>query len=288
MALSERLLNARLGGDVIDHHTYVIAGDGCLMEGISHEAISLAGHLGLGKLIVLFDDNGISIDGPTSLTVTDDQVARFKASGWNAVAIDGHDPAAISAALATARADSSKPWLIACKTTIGYGAPTKAGKSSTHGEPLGDEEIKGTREKLGWPHAPFDIPEPVLLAWRAIGQRGGKERASWKSRLDKAGPTAAAALAEPAGSTRKTEVAKAIAAAKSAALRRRGQARHPRVVAAGARASGAGAARADRRLRRSHRLQRHAHQAPRARRQGQLRRQLHPLRRARACAWPPP
>src|SRR6185312_16230235 len=113
MAIAERMLNARLGGDVIDHHIYVIAGDGCLMEGISHEAISLAGHLGLGKLIVLFDDNGISIDGPTGLAVSDDQVMRFKASGWNAVAIDGHDPAAISAALAHARADSSKPWLIA-------------------------------------------------------------------------------------------------------------------------------------------------------------------------------
>ena len=218
MALSERLLNARLGDDVINHHTYVIAGDGCLMEGISHEAISLAGHLGLGKLIVLFDDNGISIDGPTSLSVTDDQVARFKASGWNAVSIDGHDPAAISAALANARADASKPWLIACKTTIGYGAPTKAGKSSTHGEPLGEEEIKGTREKLVWPHAPFEIPEPVLLAWRAVGQRGAKERANWKARVDKAGPAAAAALAEPAGSTRKAAVEKAIAAAKSAAL----------------------------------------------------------------------
>ena len=218
MALSERLLNARLGNDIIDHHTYVIAGDGCLMEGISHEAISLAGHLGLGKLIVLFDDNGISIDGPTSLSVTDDQVARFKASGWNAVAIDGHDPKAISAALAKARADSSKPWLIACKTTIGYGAPTKAGKASTHGEPLGDEEIKGTREKLSWPHAPFEIPEPVLLAWRAIGQRGAKERTSWKLRLAQAGPAAAAALAEPAGASRAAGVAEAIGAAKTAAL----------------------------------------------------------------------
>jgi transketolase len=218
MALSERLLNARLGNDIIDHHTYVIAGDGCLMEGISHEAISLAGHLGLGKLIVLFDDNGISIDGPTSLSVTDDQVARFKASGWNAVAIDGHDRSAISAALATARADSSKPWLIACKTTIGYGAPTKAGKASTHGEPLGEEEIKGTRAKLAWAHLPFDIPESVLLAWRATGQRGAKERASWKSRLAQAGPAAAAALAEPAGSTRTAAVAKAIGAAKTAAL----------------------------------------------------------------------
>jgi transketolase len=216
MALAERLLNARLCDDIIDHHTYVIAGDGCLMEGISHEAISLAGHLGLGKLIVLFDDNGISIDGPTSLTVTDDQVARFKASGWNAVAIDGHDPAAISAALAHARADSSKPWLIACKTTIGYGAPTKAGKASTHGEPLGEEEIKGTREKLVWPHAPFEIPEPVLLAWRAVGQRGAKERANWKQRAAQAGPHVDAALSNPAASGKMAAVAKAISAAKAA------------------------------------------------------------------------
>ena len=216
MALSERLLNARLGDELVDHYTYVIAGDGCLMEGISHEAISLAGHLGLGKLIVLFDDNGISIDGPTTLAVTDDQVARFKASGWNAVAIDGHDPAAISAALAKARADSSKPWLIACKTTIGYGAPTKAGKSSTHGEPLGDEEIKGTREKLGWPYPPFEIPEPVLLAWRAAGQRGAKDRAAWKQKLAQAGDKAEIALAEPAGASRIEDVSKAVAAAKAA------------------------------------------------------------------------
>jgi transketolase len=214
MAIAERMLNARLGGDVIDHHVYVIAGDGCLMEGISHEAISLAGHLGLGKLIVLFDDNGISIDGSTSLAVSDDQVVRFKASGWNAVAIDGHDPEAISAALAKARADSSKPWLIACKTTIGYGAPTKAGKSSTHGEPLGEEEIKGTREKLAWRSPPFEIPEPVLLAWRAVGQKGTKERSSWKARTGKS--DAAAALAAPAGASRQAAVADAIAQAKSA------------------------------------------------------------------------
>jgi transketolase len=214
MAIAERMLNARLGGDVIDHHIYVIAGDGCLMEGISHEAISLAGHLGLGKLIVLFDDNGISIDGSTSLAVSDDQVMRFKASGWNAVSIDGHDPEAISAALAKARADSSKPWLIACKTTIGYGAPTKAGKSSTHGEPLGEEEIKGTREKLNWRSPPFEIPEPVLLAWRAVGQRGAKERSSWKARTAKS--DAAAALGSTAGASRQAAVADAIAQAKSA------------------------------------------------------------------------
>ena len=139
------------------------------MEGISHEAISLAGHLRLGKLIVLFDDNGISIDGPTSLSVSDDQVARFKASGWNAVTHRRPRSRSDRAALAKARAARPSPSLIACKTMIGYGAPTKAGKASTHGEPLGDEEIKGTREKLGWPHAPFEMPSRCSLAWRAAG-----------------------------------------------------------------------------------------------------------------------
>ena len=215
MALAERMLNARLGSDVIDHCTYAIAGDGCLMEGISHEAISLAGHLGLGKLIVLFDDNGISIDGATSLAVSDDQPARFRAAGWNAVSIDGHDPKAVADAIAKARGDSSKPWLIACKTTIGYGAPTKAGKASTHGEPLGEEEIKGAREKLHWPYPPFEVPERVLSAWRAVGERGSKERAAWKARV--AGDaTATAALAEPAGAARMPAVAEAIVAAKAA------------------------------------------------------------------------
>jgi len=214
MAIAERMLNARLGAEVIDPPTSVFAGDGCLMEGISHEAFWLAGHLGLGKLIVLFDDNGISIDGPTSLSVSDDQVLRFKASGWNAVSIDGHDPKAISAALARARSDSSKPWLLACKTTIGYGAPTKAGKSSTHGEPLGEDEIKGTREKLGWSAPPFEIPESVLLAWRALGQKGAKERAAWKATVAKG--DAAAAFASPAGGARHAAVAQAIAQAKAA------------------------------------------------------------------------
>jgi transketolase len=214
MAIAERILNARLGGDVIDHNTYVIAGDGCLMEGISHEAISLAGHLGLGKLIVLFDDNSISIDGPTSLAVSDDQVMRFKACGWNAVRIDGHDPKAIAAALEAARADSSKPWLIACKTTIGYGAPTKAGKSSTHGEPLGEEEIKGARLKLHWPYPPFEIPEAILQAWRAAGARGAKQRAAWKARV--AQGDAAGALASPAGAAHMTAVADAVTQAKGA------------------------------------------------------------------------
>ncbi len=197
MALAERMLNARLGDDVINHYTYAIAGDGCLMEGISHEAISLAGHLGLGKLIVFFDDNGISIDGSTSLAVSDDQPARFRASGWNTASVDGQDPKAVADAIAKARADSSKPWLIACKTTIGYGAPNKAGKASTHGEPLGEDEIKGTREKLGWPYPPFEVPQSVLSAWRAVGERGSKERAAWKARV--AGNAAAATALSGAG-----------------------------------------------------------------------------------------
>jgi transketolase len=215
MAIAERMLNARLGSDVIDHHTYVIVGDGCLMEGISEEAISLAGHLGLGKLIVLFDDNSISIDGPTSLAVSDDETMRFKASGWNAIAIDGQDPTAIAQALAEARADSSKPWLIACKTTIGYGAPTKAGTASAHGEALGEEEIAGARKKLHWPYPPFEVPEPILAAWRAVGQRGAKERAVWTARVS-GDAAAAAALAEPTGAARLPAVAKAIAEAKPA------------------------------------------------------------------------
>jgi transketolase len=188
MALAERLINARLGDAVVDHFTYVIAGDGCLMEGISHEAISLAGHLKLNKLIVLFDDNSISIDGATSLSVSDDQIARFKASGWNAVGIDGHDPAAIAFAIEGARR-SDKPTLIACKTIIGYGAPTKQGKASTHGEPLGAEEIKGARAKLDWASAPFEVPDGVLAAWRAAGSRGSAQRKDWDklaNRLDQA------------------------------------------------------------------------------------------------------
>ena len=215
MALAERLLNARHGDDLVGHYTYCLAGDGCLMEGISHEAISLAGHLKLGKLIVLWDDNSISIDGPTSLSVSDDQVKRFEASGWNTIRVDGHDPKAISAALAKARADSSKPWLIACKTVIGYGAPTKAGKSSTHGEPLGVEEIKGTREKLNWSAAPFEIPAPVLNAWRALGAKGAAENAAWKARLAKAPAAAKTAFDSPAAASRTKELAAAIAAAKA-------------------------------------------------------------------------
>jgi transketolase len=185
MALAERMLNARYGQDMVDHYTYVIAGDGCLMEGISQEAISLAGHLNLSRLIVLFDDNGICIDGPTSMTVSEDTPKRFESAGWDVQSIDGHDPVAIRNAIAKAKT-TDKPSLIACKTVIAYGAPTKAGKNSSHGSPLGADEIKGTREALGWSHAPFEIPSEVLDAWRAAAQRGKEAYAAWSKRFDAA------------------------------------------------------------------------------------------------------
>ncbi|MBS27727.1 MAG: transketolase [Alphaproteobacteria bacterium] len=183
MALAERMMNARYGDDIVDHHTYVFVGDGCLMEGISHEAISLAGHLGLSRLIVLFDDNEITIDGDTNLSVSDDQMARFAASGWDVAKCDGHDPEAIDAAM-TAAKSSDKPSLIACRTVIGYGSPNKQGTSATHGAPLGDEEIAATREELGWSHEPFVVPDDVLAAWRSAGTQGQAARDDWEARRD--------------------------------------------------------------------------------------------------------
>lgn len=182
MALAERMMHARYGDDLVDHYTYAIAGDGCLMEGISHEAISMAGHLRLSKLIVLFDDNGISIDGSTDMAVSDDQKARFEASNWHVQSVDGHDHAALAKAIENAKA-SDKPSMIACKTTIGFGAPTKAGTASTHGAPLGDEEIAGARAALGWEAGPFEVPADVLESWRAAGRRGSAERDAWEGRL---------------------------------------------------------------------------------------------------------
>jgi transketolase len=182
MAIAERHMAAVFGEKVVDHKTYVIASDGDLMEGISHEAIALAGHLRLSKLIVLFDDNGISIDGALSLSDSTDQVTRFEACGWNASRIDGHDPVAIAAALEKAQS-SDRPVLIACKTKIGYGAPTKQGKASSHGSPLGADEIKGARDTLSWDHAPFEVPDQVLGAWRAAGQRSKAAHVEWKKRF---------------------------------------------------------------------------------------------------------
>jgi len=182
MALAERMMAARFGDDIVDHHTYVFAGDGCLMEGISHEAVSLAGHLKLSKLVVLFDDNDISIDGPTDMAVSDNQLMRFEASGWETTRIDGHDHGAIAAAIEAAK-KSDKPSLIACKTVIGYGAPNKEGTAATHGAPLGDDEIAAARKKLDWPHAPFEVPTDILNSWRAAGRRTESERQSWNGRL---------------------------------------------------------------------------------------------------------
>jgi transketolase len=181
MALAERLMNARFGDDCVDHFTYVIAGDGCLMEGISHEAISLAGHLRLNRLIVLFDDNEISIDGATSLSCSDDPLARFRAAGWSACRIDGHDPQAIAAAIERAR-NSDRPSLIACRTIIGFGAPNRQGTEKVHGAPLGGDEAGKTRVALNWPHQPFEVPEHVLAQWRQAGRRGQAARRSWIER----------------------------------------------------------------------------------------------------------
>jgi len=160
----------------------VLAGDGCLMEGISQEAISLAGHLKLSRLIVMWDDNDITIDGPISMSDSTDQCARFEASGWRTMRIDGHDPEAIAAALEKARS-SDRPTLIACKTTIGFGAPTKSGTSKVHGSPLGAEEIAGTRKALGWSAEPFTVPSEILDDWRLAGLRSARERKEWESRL---------------------------------------------------------------------------------------------------------
>jgi len=182
MAIAERHMAAVYGSDIVDHKTYVLASDGDLMEGISQEAIALAGHLKLNKLIVLFDDNGISIDGPLSLADSVDQVKRFEAAGWASWRIDGHDHKQIADALIKAQS-SDKPVMIACRTTIGFGAPTKAGKSSAHGSPLGADEIKGVREALGWTAAPFEIPADILSAWRKAGERGTPVQAEWQKRF---------------------------------------------------------------------------------------------------------
>lgn len=182
MAIAEVHLAAEFGRDLVDHRTYALASDGDLMEGISQEAIALAGHLRLNKLTVLFDDNGISIDGPLSLADSVDQVKRFEAAGWAATRIDGHDPEAIAAAIARAQ-QSDRPSLIACRTTIGFGAPTKAGTEKSHGSPLGADEIAGARNALHWSHAPFEIPAETRNAWRTAGRRSLPQRAAWDKRL---------------------------------------------------------------------------------------------------------
>jgi transketolase len=186
-ALAERIMNAAFGDDLVDHHTWVIAGDGCLMEGVSQEAIALAGHLRLNKLTVIWDNNGISIDGSVSLADSTNQPARFAASGWNTIEIDGLDPDQIADALEKARA-SDRPTLIAARTTIGWGAPTKAGTNKAHGSPLGAEEIAGARKFFGWDYPPFEVPDDVMSAWRQAGARSAGVHADWRKRLEAADP----------------------------------------------------------------------------------------------------
>ncbi|CCE12062.1 Transketolase (TK) [Bradyrhizobium sp. STM 3843] len=217
MALAEKMLQAEYGKKIVDHHTYVLASDGDLMEGISQEAIAMAGHWKLNKLIVLYDDNGISIDGPTSIADSVDQVKRFKACGWAAELIDGHDPAAIEAAITRAQ-KSSKPSLIACKTTIGFGAPTKAGTAKAHGEALGADELKGAKEKLGISQEAFFVPDDVLKAWREAGRRGVPARTEWEGRLTEMGPRKRAEFERRLRHERPAALAKALKDHKKALL----------------------------------------------------------------------
>ena len=183
MAIAEAKLAGEFGDDLVNHRTWVIASDGDLMEGLSHEAGAIAGHLGLGKLIVLWDDNGISIDGPTDLSMSDDVLKRFESYGWATASVDGHDADAVQAALEAAKADTARPTMISCKTTIGFGAPNKAGTSGSHGAPLGKDEIAGAREALDWPYPAFEIPDDVRAQWTASGGKGASARQAWESRF---------------------------------------------------------------------------------------------------------
>ncbi len=183
-ALAERILHAQFGDELVDHHTWVIAGDGCLMEGISQEAITLAGHLGLSKLIVLWDDNDITIDGHVCVASSEDQKTRFEAAGWNVLSCDGHNYDDIRKALNQAKnSNEGKPTLVACKTIIGKGAPTKANSHNVHGAPLGADEIQKMREQMGWPYPAFEIPADILVAWRNVGQKNDDAFNNWSNRL---------------------------------------------------------------------------------------------------------
>src|ERR1700745_1864738 len=217
MALAEKMLAAEFGKKVVGHHTYVLASDGDLMEGVSQEAIAMAGHGKLNKMTVLYDDNGISIDGPTSLADSVDQVKRFKSAGWAAELIDGQDQKAIAAAITRAQ-KSNKPSMIACRTTIGYGAPTKAGTNKAHGEALGANELKAAKEKLGISLEPFSVPDDVLKAWREIGTKGSAARTEWDARFAELGSRKRAEFERRLRHERPASLAKAFKAHKKMLL----------------------------------------------------------------------
>jgi transketolase len=217
MALAEKMLAAEFGKKIVSHHTYVLCSDGDLMEGVSQEAIAMAGHWKLSRLIVLYDDNGISIDGPTSIADSVDQVKRFKSAGWAAELINGQDQAAIAAAITRAQ-KSSKPSMIACKTTIGYGAPTKAGTAKAHGEALGADELKAAKEKLGISLEPFSVPDDVLQAWREAGSRGAAARKEWEARFAELGNRKRAEFERRLRHERPASLAKALKAHKKALI----------------------------------------------------------------------
>ena len=281
MALAERLLATQFGDEIVDHRTYVFCGDGCLMEGISHEAIGLAGHLRLNKLIVLWDDNSITIDGPTSLSVSDDQLARFRAHGWAAERIDGIDHDAIAAAIRRAQL-SDKPNLIACRTIIAFGAPTKAGTAAAHGSPLGAEEIKGAKARLGWEFGPFIVPDDVRAQWREAGARGAGVRQAWeraarRRRARPAGRVPAPPERRTAGRFRRPyrQAVRRFPSEERAAGDTPGLGRR-------ARCAGPGGARADRRLGRPDPVEQHPRQGREGGPARRFHRPLYPLRHSRA------
>ena len=206
MALAERALAAEFGDELVSHRTWVVAGDGCLMEGVGYEAASLAGRQKLARLIVLWDDNRVTIDGPVSLSFAEDVPARFRAMGWRTLEADGHDTASLARAFAEAvrggEEEGAGPVLVACRTTIGFGAPSKAGKAASHGAPLGAQEVAGVREAIGWPHPPFSVPEEVRALWREAAGRGAEARRAWEGRIVAAGAKGAELTRRLAGELR--------------------------------------------------------------------------------------